>query len=298
MIREDTLLTLSSVDKTGDKAVPVLVKALKDPDDLVRREALYGLLIFRDKVEPHIGEVITLLKDNKDKNKLQILDFLSVMGPKSKDAIPEIIELTKDKAIRMRLKAVRTLGAIAEPTPAVLDALRHATSDQEEKVRKQASLSLQRLEEKDPNRALPTILSGLKQENANKAELLESVIGLGPKAKVAAPEVSKLTSDRQAVVRLKAVQALGAMGLSNDAIVKTLEQALHDNELGVRRQAVLALERVGEKDENKVAPILIEALRNEKDSLIKNQITVSLKRLAHQPAPGLDKTFKKGSAVR
>ena len=298
VLREDTLATLASVDKTGDQSIPVLVKALKDSDHLVRREALYGLLMYRDKVDQHMDEIVKLLSDKSIGNVMQTLDFVSSLGAKGRKATPEVLKLMTHKNRRVRLRAARTLGNIAEPSDEVIKALQAELQDKDIGLQKQAIIALKRLEEQAPKKVLPILRKELNN-GSNKASVLESITSLGPKGKDAVPDILKVASDDNAKVRLKAIQALGGVASPTEEVLKTLQQALSDKNLGVRKQAVIALELLGASDENKVVPILIEALRNENDRIVKGQITTSLQHLAREkPAPRSDASPKKSTVVR
>ena len=71
---------------------------------------------------------------------------------------------------------------------------------------------------------------------------------MGPKAKAAVPEITKLTTSKDPAMRMQAVIALGEIGPDAKSAVPALIKALSDEQNSVRYGAAYALGRIGDKE--------------------------------------------------
>ena len=71
---------------------------------------------------------------------------------------------------------------------------------------------------------------------------------MGPKAKAAVPEITKMTTSKDPAMRMQAVIALGEIGPDAKSAVPALIKALTDEQNSVRYGAAYALGRLGAKE--------------------------------------------------
>jgi HEAT repeat protein len=165
--------TIVAIDKKGDVAVPVVAKALKDPDSFTRREALLGLMRYRSRLNLYADNILEALKDEEMDNRMVAIGLLRSLGVKADKAVPELIRLTKDPAVRMRRAAVRALSTFSPPTEAVLKALGESLKDPNDKVRIAAVHALRLLGQTDAEKVAPILE---KARSADQPERVKQLI--------------------------------------------------------------------------------------------------------------------------
>ncbi len=95
----------------------------------------------------------------------------------------------------------------------------------------------------------------------NKTQYWASIAlaSAGPKAKAAAPELTRLAESKQPALRMQAIMALGEIGPDAKAVAPTLIKSLSDSENSVRYAAAYAIGKIGVKD---ATPELTKQLDN------------------------------------
>jgi len=208
----------------GKKAVPYLVKALKDREISVRDRAGQAL----EKIgEDAVPELIKALKDPDEVTRRRVLAILGGIGPAAKDALPVVFELRSDSDEFVREAAKAAFVRIRADVHTLLKDLR----DKDEEIRAGAATSL-----------------GI----------------LGGEAKSAVPQLSDLlTRDKSRLVRREAAKALGRIGKDAKDAVKPLASALTDADEQLRLCAVVALGEIGPAAQNAL-PALANAMQKDK----------------------------------
>jgi HEAT repeat protein len=192
---------------------------------------------------------------------------------------------------RAAAKGIAEMGPDAKSaTPALLDALK---KDKDLFVRRFAAQALGDVEA-DPKTAVPALAAVIKE--TDKKELVEAAVTslgkMGPtavpplidavKTKSAAPAKGKkpaATPDGTALVRTKAIEALGNIGARAKPAVPVLIEALNDP--NVRTEAAEALGNIG-PDAKAAIPALRDAAGakgNKKDKNFKQAVDVAIKKI-------------------
>jgi HEAT repeat protein len=239
--------------------VPTLLKALKDKDELVRREAATRSRSFVNEKEIVLA-LIQALDDPAvapspgEMSVAQLAaDSLGCPGPHRKLAVAALTEAARAGGDeRVRYTAIWTLGFIAAKeeaaAPTVVPLLIEALKDAKEKGRNRAiaahALSLIGPRAKAAVPALRAIVLDQKAEDADAAfailgNALVALRSIGPDARDAVPELIAILGDKfnKASHRQLAAEALGNIGHAAKSALPTLRAV---------REAVRELDRVRE----------------------------------------------------
>ncbi len=110
--------------------LPVLLKAIKDPDAEIRADALNALLSLGVDEEV-IRALIGALVDDEEEIRRQATNALQRMGS---EAVPALLETFKGKDLARRRAAAAMLGTIGAAAQDVLPALAKALEDRNESL--------------------------------------------------------------------------------------------------------------------------------------------------------------------
>ncbi len=262
----------------SDKAVESLIFALKDSNDLVRRNAVEALgNIGSDKA---VESLILALKDSDDYVGWNAADALGKIG--SDKAVKSLILALKDSDDYVRRKAAEALGKIGSDK--AVKSLILALKDSDDYVRWNAADVLGKI---GSDKAVKSLILALKDSNYNVRWNAAKALGKIGSDKAfkslilalkdsnysvrrkAAEALGKIDSDKafesfilalkdsNYSVRRKAAEALGNIG--SDKAVESLILALKDSDYDVRRKAAEALGTIGS---NKAVESLILALKD------------------------------------
>jgi HEAT repeat protein len=210
------------------RALHPLLKALRDPDPGVRRQAASSLLFIDDPRA--IAPLAEALADGDAAVRATAADSLFSLLQSYSDpgllepelrarTVEALLVALRDNKAEVRRAAATTLGAV--PDPKALPPLLAAMQDQDSSVRSEATLSIDRLRDR---RALPALFVALKDQNNE--------------------------------VRWHA--ALGLYGLHRAGVslpVDTFLEALEDPEPEVREWAAIILGEIGGK--RAVEPLIL-----------------------------------------
>ncbi|MGP8282857.1 MAG: HEAT repeat domain-containing protein, partial [Desulfomonilaceae bacterium] len=165
---------VSAIDESGDFAVPICLKALKENNPLDRREALIALMRFRTKAPAFFDSLIEELKDKDIENRLLALGLIRGLGTDLGKAAPEIIPLLTDPDMRVRNSAISTLGSIKSPPAEVVEALQKALNDKDYRTRIAAVNALRVIGKSEPERITPILEQALSTESYDPVKRLET----------------------------------------------------------------------------------------------------------------------------
>jgi HEAT repeat protein len=172
--RSDILDAVSAIDESGDFAVPICLKALREDNPLDRREALIALMRFRSKAPTFFDSLVEELKDKDVENRLLALGLIRGLGPDLGKAAPEIIQLLTDPDMRVRNSAISTLGSIKSPRAEVIEALQKALNDRDYRTRVAAVNALRVIGKSEPERVTPILEQALGAESYDPVKRLET----------------------------------------------------------------------------------------------------------------------------
>ena len=112
----EILDTLAAIDSEGDQALPLLVKALKAPEPMVRKEALMGVMRYRSKADLFLEPLTESMKEGDLENRLLAIGIVRGLGQQGLKSMPTLEALTEDPNVRIRIAAVSALATF-RPAP-------------------------------------------------------------------------------------------------------------------------------------------------------------------------------------
>jgi HEAT repeat protein len=180
----EVIRTLTTLDKDGDKALPVTVKAIEAPDLRVRRQALQGIARYRQKTDVVVKALTVALKDADEENRLLALGILRGLGADAVPALPAITALTKDPVVTVRTSAILALGTIRPAGPEVIKTLQETLKSPAPQERAASVTALKRIGGDSPEIVTPILEKARDDEKDPKIKqiILGSLAGIGSKA--------------------------------------------------------------------------------------------------------------------
>ena len=197
--------------------------------------------------------VSPLIKALSDRETVVRSSAAAALG-KIKDhrSVPYLIEVTKDNESHVRHAAIEALGGMEDPMaiPAFIDALR----DDKIGIRYEAATALGKFDDPRAAVAVDPLIHELGSKNVNiQASATYALVQIG---KPSVEPLIKALKDNDKTIRREAALALGKIG--DDRGIDPLIELLNANEDGVAWAAALAL---GNFNDPKAAKALTNALR-------------------------------------
>ena len=211
-------IVAKALGRLGMAAVPALIEVLKEKDTHVQAAAAMALKQIGPDAKPAVSALVQVIKQYKEVEnpKLQAIAALGRIGPGAKDAVPALIDATKEKppTSAARLAAVTALGQIGPEAKAAVPGLIDLLGEEESKA---GPLRL------EAARALGLVGSAAGEEAASALVALVENKKLGPS-------------------RIVAINALGQIGPPAKNALTALKKASEDPEL--KTAAGKAVERI------------------------------------------------------
>ena len=219
-------------------------------------------------------------------------DEAATPTPAQPNRVAELRAKLKDPDMSVRLKAVEELGPMAESSPEAVDALMEAVSDSDPMVRRFVAYGLSDV--KAPSAAVIAALTKLLRETEmepRQAAVL-ALYKLAPRVEAdsvrdLAAALAVAAADKDEMVRIQAIMALGALGapgaLQVPAVKAALERALKDPNPQVREAASSSIGQLGPGVPGTVA-LLIQALADPVHDVRKHAV-VALEKMGPEAAP-------------
>jgi HEAT repeat protein len=241
-----------AVGQFDAKAIPLLRKALRDDDSLVKRDAAGALMQVSDpdKVREALKELLPLCRDTNSEVRRAALNVLvTIVDSTDKDAIPSLLWALEDRDIENRRNAALALSNIGGPeTAKALPVLLEAAKNGDAELRRQSVIALRNLGP-SASSAVPDLIAFLQRDKDAKMREY-AALALGGIGKEAAPAVSALvekikdtTEDK--VTRIACAMALARIGPvpaardSAPTLLDILADTRHDGK--VRERVMWAL---------------------------------------------------------
>lgn len=237
-VRVAAVAALPAIDPAGEKALPILLRALEDKSSLVRAQAATALGRLGEKAQGAVPRLVLLLGDEES---------------------GELFSFPFIKSVRAFAgQALREIGPSA--IPAVIEALE---SSADPKVREGAAIVVRDfgLDWKEAPAALAEALDD--SEAVVRTIAIEGLARHGTKTRAQLPRLAELIeADLSEPVRVAAIGALEPIDPCGDDSLGALQGALKDRSALVRSVAAMALGRLGTKAEPAV-PVLMELLADD-----------------------------------
>ncbi|GAB6166664.1 hypothetical protein JCM19992_26640 [Thermostilla marina] len=202
------------VQRMGDRAVPILARALQFP--ALRRAAAYALGDYGPEAAPAVEALAEALDDEDPSVRSEILFALGAIGPHAEAALPAVRKALKDRDMNVRYAACYALCRMGTAASDAKADLLACVGGADSFLEFAASCALAHVAPEDENVAklvLPQLIERLKSEIPGvREEALRALACLQTKAAPAEAAVKKLVDDPDPAVRQAAKEALAAMG--------------------------------------------------------------------------------------
>ncbi|AFM24150.1 HEAT repeat-containing protein [Desulfomonile tiedjei DSM 6799] len=162
--------TLSAIDTTGDYAIPVLMKALKEPDPLDREDALTMLMRYKSRADLFIDGLLGALNDPETKNRMLAVGIVRGLGQEPDKVVPQLVPLCADPDLRVRSAAISAISSFKKVPPSGVDAIEKSLNDADFRVRAAAATALARISILDREKAFAALQSALDKETNQQAK--------------------------------------------------------------------------------------------------------------------------------
>lgn len=242
-------------------AVPALIRALADPDDLVRRNAAWALGKIRAPRDKVIAALAAKLHEEKEDWTVRHNTALSLswIGEPAVPALQRGLEAKTEWTRAYAADALIRIGG-EERTKSVVPVVNELLASPDVEVRTFAATLAARL---GPQAGpMAERLAALLDETADQPRIsaMKALVDLGPAARVAVPRVKRaLREDPNQWVRIGAVQVLAESPGNEPEIIRLLVEAFADSKERVGSYAVQSIARFKEA----AVPPLLTALEAE-----------------------------------
>ncbi|HXS83319.1 MAG TPA: HEAT repeat domain-containing protein [Methylomirabilota bacterium] len=230
------------------EAIPALCTRLRDQDIKVQTAAIEGLVALADvSAVPHL---LDALKDESEYVRRGAVEVLNeVITP---EAIKDLVNALRDADWWVRARSADALGTLGGPK--VVDAVLGLVKDADEFARRYAIEILNTVP--DP-RAVPVLIDALEDDDWWVRERAVDALGKAGDPVAVEPLLRMMGRDARALPLC--VRALGAIG--HDTVIEPLCRLAESTDAETRREALQALQAVGQRDLSEPArQIVIAAL--------------------------------------
>lgn len=253
-----------AVARFGAESVLPLIMALRENNELIRRQAARALGEIGSDAKKAIGQLRALLYDDEQTRG----DAAEALGKIGKDSIPTLVKALQADRAAIRQLAVAALGKVGPPAvPDLVDALGAKQVD----VRRQAAAVLGPMRVGDKMVVLGLAYALKDDDEIVRQNSVQGLAILGPLAKLAAPALNQALVDMNYSVRQTAFYALQSM---NEDPRPGLHKGLDSSDKKVRINTASLMVTMG-FDPKQSVPILVAALK-EKDLALRMQAAHAL----------------------
>src|SRR5580765_5854816 len=240
LVRDDNaavrLEAVNGVMRTKAKeAIPALCTRLRDQDIKVQTAAIEALVVLADvSAVPHL---LDALKDESEYVRRGAVEVLNeVITP---EAIKDLVDALRDADWWVRARSADALGTLGGPK--VVDAVLGLVRDPDEFARRYAIEILNTVP--DP-RAVPALIDALEDDDWWVRERAVDALGKAGDPTAVEPLLRMMSRDARALPLC--VRAMGAIG--SDSVIEPLCRLAESTDSEARREAIQALQAVGQRD--------------------------------------------------
>ena len=227
--RMEAANTLGFMRESAADAIPVLVDALGDDYEPMRRNAIYALgAIGESTVEPLIDALATEKEAFDMEPILHICDAAHGLATIGAPAVPALITVLEDERENIRASAAYALGEMGLVAAEAVDGLIALLTDESEEVRRHATSALGMIKE-PVSKTVPALVRVLEdREDTDLAFFAaQALTRIGPDAPEAIPALQEALVSESAYVRGFSSEALSRIGTAEalQALVPFLRTA-------------------------------------------------------------------------
>ncbi|WP_397569574.1 HEAT repeat domain-containing protein [Schlesneria sp. T3-172] len=274
-VRWHAVTAIGEGGQESQSALPVLIGTLKDEDANVRfsaQQALYRL------GEAAVPALIDALDD--EETQLVATSILGGMGPAASSAAGRLANLVESPNHSVRREAVFALASIGGDATSHVPELIKALEDKQFPYPGVVAYCLGRLRAKDAKDALRTALDEA-EDPLTRLAIACALIDVDPKdednVNAALPHVTSALRDERPQLRREAIFALGRMGERAKVVAPVLSESIYDPDPVVRREALVALAEMAPKGESAIK--LFVDLLGENDPTVRSVASYALGRI-------------------
>jgi HEAT repeat protein len=212
---------------TGD-VLPVLRRALKDPDALVRMEAIQATRLTRWNRSVSLDDVLEFLKDKDPEVRFRASGMLRDLESFPESARPVLQKLLSDSDKRVRVNTAWAMLELDSQPPAAIQVILDAMRDKNEAVRRQAMFAFDQIPHQysDSLRAaMPDLIEFVRDYKQHAPQVVGKALwafsSLEPDAKVVIPLLKAMLQDADPAIREQAAHSL-TYNFRNDPAVKSM----------------------------------------------------------------------------
>jgi HEAT repeat protein/S1-C subfamily serine protease len=242
--RREAAEQLGSAGEAAKKAVPKLVKHLKDMDEGTRKSCAQALELIGGLSASELPTVVQALKDGDMEVRKACAGALARMGAEAEDAAKPLSDLLADSEPAVRKAAAAALAKIGSSAKVAVPSLVKALKeDQSSEVRIEAARALGKM----GSEAIPVVrdLADVMTHDTRNdvcSAVLIALTGLQGDAKEALGAIIKMLDAKNTLVRYHAIQACASMKDDARAAAPKLAEILKYQELREpARQALVAI---------------------------------------------------------
>ncbi|MFX1319405.1 MAG: HEAT repeat domain-containing protein [Promethearchaeota archaeon] len=258
VVQGQVICTLARIGSPALEATPSLVEQLKSETDDVRVCAALAIgRINKEKKydKATLGALNDLLNDKVPSVQTAALIALMDLGAKVDDDTDLLINGLRDVNPILALQCAQHLGNQGKAANEAIPDLIEALKSNHPIIQIIVSHALYHIGY-DPLALLrPILVAARSGEIYVKLEALEILEDMGPAAEPAIQAYVRMLGDKNTLVRVTAVRAIGFLGEKGRVLAPQLRKALNDPAKAVRYHAELNLKALGEPLEE---PMLIE----------------------------------------
>jgi HEAT repeat protein len=259
-----------------------LEKALDAKDPAVRQNAAWALGRLKDKAgESGVRRLAKALGDDDATVRRDAAAALGEVGrPTAGPAVRALVGcLAREKSPEVRPVALNSLVALVGPEDKEAAAdLRDLLKEEDREVRRGAALALAKVGGAEAKAAVPVLVEALHDEDATARELAANALAhAGEAAAEAVAELGQGLSDRSEGVRRNAALALTRVGPRAGEVIRPLLRALDaEQPAKVRQYAAEAISQSQEAVAN-VVPELLAVIKDDRDQRVRQHLVMSLR---------------------
>ncbi len=259
---------------------PSRLEDLRSGDLIVRRGAASRVRLAEKTVQlKALPTLIDLLMKEKDGQvRLAVLDAVTALGPDAESAIPALVHTlrtsyggARQEESHQDYRSALALAAIGKPA---VEGLRGLLKDPKENVRAEAIMALGRIGP-DASAAVADLIVALGDKGDRVGG--EAALALGRIGTSAVEPLIAATTDRDAMIRFRAIEALGFLPGASDRVFRVVVGCSLEADPMMRAEAVRSLGRLRCPDEV-LLPILKENLRHDDDGVRRSVIDLLVNR--------------------
>ena len=227
--RMEAVNTLGFMRESAADALPVLVDALEDDYEPMRRNAIYALGAIGKPAVERLIDALAAEKEAFDMEPiLHICDAAHGLAAIGAPAVPALITALEDERENVRASAVYALGEMGLVAAEAVDGLIGLLTDESEEVRRHATSALGMIKE-PVSKTVPALVRVLEdREDTDLAFFAaQALTRIGPDAPEAIPALQEALVSESAYVRGFSSEALSRIGTAEalQALVPFLRTA-------------------------------------------------------------------------